>query len=200
VESDHNVLMKSLGAILQCDELKPRLKLIIHQPSLDVYRQSGSPFIDILDKLHLGPRLQAMMRENCMINLPHILRSPGINKLFDAFTGVPALLVSAGPSLSYDLPLLNDAPRNRLLFSVTTIFNLLLSGGVRPDLAFIGDPKKIMETHFENRIAREPGRTFINVSRTGARINGTLEMPLCEVMSRYAAMPVDKSPLSNLFR
>ena len=50
----------------------------------------------------------------------------------------------------------------------------------------------------EDRIAREPGRTFINVSQTGARIKGTQEMPLEEAIKLCTTL-IDKAPLTRLF-
>lgn len=52
----------------------------------------------------------------------------------------------------------------------------------------------------EKRIARDSDRTYINVSQTGARIKGTIEMTLEEAAEAYCSDSMDKSQLSGIFK
>lgn len=73
-------------------------------------------------------------------NLPTIARSPDVGRLFGRFSGVPAILVGAGPSLDAILPSLEAARKRALLIAVDTALRPLLEHGVAPDLTITVDP------------------------------------------------------------
>ncbi len=78
--------------------------------------------------------------ENIADNLDHILSSPGVDTLKNHFSGIPALLVSAGPSLDKNIALLKSARRNVLVIAVATALKPLLQAGVEPDFVVAIDP------------------------------------------------------------
>ena len=73
-------------------------------------------------------------------NLPVIARSPDVSCLFGRFSGVPVILVGAGPSLDAVLPSLEAARERALLIAVDTALRPLLEHGIAPDLTITVDP------------------------------------------------------------
>ncbi|MCM8813338.1 MAG: DUF115 domain-containing protein [Candidatus Omnitrophica bacterium] len=150
VDANHAHLMQALMGICGNRHLRPRLRFIVHQPSLTVYKNTSSELTDIVEKTHLSPRLQNMLRENFLANMETTIESPGVNTLFGAARNKPVFLISAGPTLTRDLDLVRQAQGRAVMLSVSTCFRLLMDNGIHPDYVAIGDPKAIMLSHFEN--------------------------------------------------
>ncbi len=148
-ESDQSRLLKSMYAVLSDPAYVNKAKLVVHRPSLNIYKDNPSGFTDIIEKIYINPKQQDMMRGNFSANLSEILRAPGIDNLFGKFERVPVFLVSAGPSLADNIDILARHQDKGVIIAATTGLRLLMEHGVRPDFLAIGDPKPIMETHFE---------------------------------------------------
>jgi len=73
-------------------------------------------------------------KENIFENLPDIINSPPISAFFGKFSGVPAVIVAAGPSLSKNMMKLIPAKGKCLIISVDTAVRPLLGCGVEPDI------------------------------------------------------------------
>lgn len=97
------------------------------------------------DRLLKQARAQAMDRgtqaafsdewqQNALINLPTLLRNPGIRAMADCFKGKPAVVVAAGPSLNESLPELEKVQDRVLTIAVGTALKPLLAAGIRPHL------------------------------------------------------------------
>jgi hypothetical protein len=71
---------------------------------------------------------------NLARNIPTAMRLPGVDQLFGAFDGVPAIVVSAGPSLGKNVRELVHATRHAVIIAVDTALRVLLDCGIRPDL------------------------------------------------------------------
>ncbi|MBN1916582.1 MAG: motility associated factor glycosyltransferase family protein [Verrucomicrobia bacterium] len=71
---------------------------------------------------------------NMAHNVPAAMSLPGVNRLFRTFDGVPAIIVSAGPSLSKNVHELVHAKGRAVLIAVDTALRVLLDHGVQPDL------------------------------------------------------------------
>jgi hypothetical protein len=149
VDSDEKELMRRIYRVVKLHNRDHKLKLIVHRPSLEVYKKDGTDLTDILEKIYIGPRLQEMMKANFHANLPVVLRSRPVKELFGAYKDKPVILVSAGPSLAADLEALKRLQGKAVIITVSTVLKLLLDNGVRPDFTAIGDPKPIMATHFQ---------------------------------------------------
>ena len=78
--------------------------------------------------------------QNILDNLPHLISCPGIIPLENKLQGLPAILVSAGPSLDKNLPLLKTASKRALIIAVATAFHPLLSNNIYPDFVVAVDP------------------------------------------------------------
>ena len=80
-------------------------------------------------------------------NLPTIAQSPDVGCLFGRFTGVPAVMVGAGPSLDRVLPSLAAARPAALIVAVDTALRPLLEHGIAPDLVMTVDPSELNARH-----------------------------------------------------
>lgn len=88
--------------------------------------------------------------ENVTVNLSEAVMSVGLKQLFNKFSAVPAVIVSAGPSLDKNVELLKKAKGRCLILATDTSFKILLQHNIKPDLVFTEDFKKISRLHFEN--------------------------------------------------
>ena len=81
--------------------------------------------------------------QNCIINLPETVQSPGINSLFKKFSETDCMIVCAGPSLNDSLDLIKERQKDCFIISVGTALKPLLKYGIQPNLTIIvdSDPK-----------------------------------------------------------
>lgn len=78
----------------------------------------------------LGPE----WRRNILENLPAIVKSPPVSSLFGKFTGIPAIIVAAGPSLNKNARLLSSIAGSAIIIAVDTAVRPLMLAGVKPDI------------------------------------------------------------------
>jgi len=71
-----------------------------------------------------------------MDNLEVLLRSPGAKELEGAYKGKPAIIVSAGPSLTKNVDLLHEVKGKALILCVDASLKVLLERGIVPDAVF----------------------------------------------------------------
>jgi len=112
------------------DEIKERLEQL---------KKMGSQNIITLSSLGW------QWKENIFENLPDIINSPSISSFFGEFSGVPAVIVAAGPSLSKNNMKLAQVKGKCLIISVDTAVRPLLGCGVEPDIVVSIDSQ--MENH-----------------------------------------------------
>jgi len=86
---------------------------------------------------------------NICRNLPLTARYPGVSTLNNSFTGFPALLLAAGPTLEEVLPLLKDLRRRMVVVCVDTALKACLSVGVEPDFLILTDPQYWNSRHLD---------------------------------------------------
>ncbi|MBU2699158.1 hypothetical protein Ga0466249_000237 [Sporomusaceae bacterium BoRhaA] len=91
----------------------------------------------------------ASIMSNSICNLPIYYRSPGIHTLFDQFKGMPAIIVSAGPSLNKNIHLLKKAKGKAVILAVGTALKALQKNGIEPDFMVSIDPNPINYEHFK---------------------------------------------------
>lgn len=71
---------------------------------------------------------------NEVSNLPQIVSSPGIGRLKDCFPDIPAVVVSAGPSLHKNVHLLKKIQNRALIIATAPVLRILLAHDIRPHL------------------------------------------------------------------
>ncbi|MFH0775784.1 MAG: 6-hydroxymethylpterin diphosphokinase MptE-like protein [bacterium] len=72
-------------------------------------------------------------------NLPLIVKNPPASLLFDRFKNIPAIIVSAGPSLDKNVDELSKAKGKALILCVDTALRTLLNHKIIPDVVVVLD-------------------------------------------------------------
>ncbi len=91
---------------------------------------------------------------NLCRNLDVIADAYAVASLTNAFSGIPVLLLAAGPTLDQILPVLPELSRRHLTIAVDTAIAPALRAGVRPDFAVVVDPQYWNARHLD-RLASE---------------------------------------------
>ncbi len=78
---------------------------------------------------------------NLMRNVRELAGSTGIDGFAGAFSGIPALVLAAGPSLDAILPSLRELSERCLVICVDTALRASLRIGVEPDFVVVVDPQ-----------------------------------------------------------
>jgi hypothetical protein len=92
---------------------------------------------------------------NLLDNLEEFVRAPGVSRLQGLFTGIPALVLAAGPSLESVLGHLGELRTRLLLVAVDTSYPLCLRAGVEPDFLVTVDPQYWNSRHLDRMPIRE---------------------------------------------
>ncbi|MFW6329533.1 MAG: motility associated factor glycosyltransferase family protein [Alkalispirochaetaceae bacterium] len=86
---------------------------------------------------------------NLLVNLRLLASSPGLGVLENAFEGIPALLLAAGPTFDELAPYLGSLRERCLLVAVDTALPLLHRLGVEPDISVVVDPQYWNSRHLD---------------------------------------------------
>ncbi len=89
---------------------------------------------------------------NLFQNVDILLRFPGVRSLEGLFQGIPALTLSAGPSLDEVLPSIQALKQRMLLVAVDTALKPCLACGVEPDFLLVVDPQYWNTRHVDTPI------------------------------------------------
>ncbi len=82
-------------------------------------------------------------------NILTLLSSPGVNSFYDRFSGMSAIVVAAGPSLTQSLDLIRKSREHCIIVAVDTAFKILLNNGIEPHFCLAVDPQLINARYFE---------------------------------------------------
>jgi hypothetical protein len=124
-------------------------------PSL-VLGDSVARASQVLKKILFGVESNATARRafaprhllNSIRNLPGILAGSDVRALAGAYTGVPAVITAAGPSLDGAIQDLAGVQDRALLIATDTSLRPLLSNGIAPSLVVGLDPSALNLRHF----------------------------------------------------
>lgn len=156
VGADHDQLFRALHqntALL----FASKLLLVVHPVSqqLDppVYEQLCKAINDFTRegavRLRTAFYLSRISLRNQVENLGHYLKSPGLTPFRGALRGKPAIVVSAGPSLSKNIDVLREAVGKVTIIAVSTALRRLLAAGVQPDFTVLIDYHRVSRRYFE---------------------------------------------------
>lgn len=103
----------------------------------------------------------AQIADNLMQNLPALLEGASVEGMQTYFgehldTEVPAIIVSAGPSLDKNIRMLKRAKGHAFLIGVDSALKALLREEIRPDIAISIDPGKNPELFTDDRLNELP--------------------------------------------
>lgn len=87
---------------------------------------------------------------NLFKNIPYAFQSHMINSFYDSFTGRPAIIVSAGPSLNKNVRLLNEIKEKAVIICVDTALKVLLKENITPHFIVTIDGKLINYEKFKS--------------------------------------------------
>lgn len=84
---------------------------------------------------------------NTLRNVAHIVNGPDPARLRGRFTGVPAIVVGAGPSLDHTMDALRAVAGRALLVATDTSWRPLVGAGIDPHLVVATDPSEANGRH-----------------------------------------------------
>jgi len=87
--------------------------------------------------------------ENFVTNFARASSAPGVAAFKQKFTGAPAVLVAAGPSLDRNVHELRAFQQGALILSADTALKPLLASGIEPHFVLSGDPGHENYLHLE---------------------------------------------------
>jgi hypothetical protein len=109
--------------------------------------------------MHIGSEFLT----NNFLNLDAIAGYRGIQRLFGRFSGVPGIVVAAGPSLAKNIHQLSSVKGRFPIIAVDTALRPMIDRGIKPDIVCAGDPSYLnsldfvgMENEQEVILAFEP--------------------------------------------
>jgi len=154
--------------------------------------------------------------QNYIANLKYLYSSCPVKKLSDAFKGVPAIVVAAGPSLAYNLTHLKNITNQAIVAAVGTGISILEKNQIKAHLAGAVDGTALEENLFKNLAVNKntplfysnnvyykvpsllTGNNFLmNVNEIDCFIHRKLEWEYYEI---YSAASIANVMLYNLSR
>ncbi|HOV64692.1 MAG TPA: DUF115 domain-containing protein, partial [Spirochaetia bacterium] len=106
--------------------------------------------------------------KNLVRNIPLIAKTEGIERFIGRFSGLPAFICAAGPSLDASLPLLSEIRKRFVLIAVDTSYRSVLEAGVDPDFVVVVDPQYWNSRHLD--WVRSSRAVLISESATHPRV------------------------------
>jgi hypothetical protein len=88
--------------------------------------------------------------QNCMKNVRYFNSFPWARHLFSKFQGIPAIIISAGPSLQLQFEKLRSLQEQAVLICVDTAYPILKGEGISPHLICTADPTPGNFIHLKN--------------------------------------------------
>jgi len=150
--ADVRRLIKTSGKIF----VTGRSLFILHTPSTRIYDYTRvrKSVMDAFQWLEMNLRTAQFgghqFQENTILNIPNILDSAPIRNFKDAFKGVPAICVAAGPSLEKNVHLLREAKGKALIIAVNTALKVLLRHNIKPDIVASIEFRPSVYQHFKD--------------------------------------------------
>ena len=113
-----------------------------------------SKVLSIVDKkiinINTISRFDKLWAYNIASNVAKISTHYGVNKFFDKYKNIPAVIVSAGPSLEKNIIKLKEMKNKALIIAVDTAMKPLFSHNISPHFVITIDPQKKNSKYFRN--------------------------------------------------
>lgn len=134
-----------------------RIIIISHHPSVGLYPEWYQQLTKKIrdEAIQFAVLTQTIIfvsykwAENLLRNITVVLKSQPVKILRDKLKEIPAIVVSAGPSLDKNIHYLKDAQGKAVIISVGTSFKPLLSKNIIPDFVVGIDADELHYKHFE---------------------------------------------------
>ncbi|MBU0600217.1 DUF115 domain-containing protein [bacterium] len=155
-EENFSNLYQDLSQFISLDNLN-KVQIIRYLPCLsldpDYYLQVDKIIKNILEmnvsNLAIFASFGKIWLENIFQNFFEIVNNAPVDSLFNKFCGLPAIIISAGPSLNKNLRYLKQAKGKAVLICVDTALKVLLEERIQPDIVVSVDPQPANFRHFE---------------------------------------------------
>ncbi len=119
----------------------------------EYYHQVEVLLFSTIDKREVNintlSRFGQLWVRNLLRNIDHFAGSPGISVAKNRFSGVPAMVIAAGPSLDEVLPHLKALQEHMLIVAVDTSYRFCKNWGVEPDFLVSVDPQYWNSRHLD---------------------------------------------------
>lgn len=110
--------------------------------------------LSIVDKkiinINTISRFDKLWAYNIASNVVEISTRYGVNKFFNKYKNIPAVIVSAGPSLEKNITKLKEIKNKALIIAVDTAMKPLYSRNISPHFVITIDPQKKNSKYFRN--------------------------------------------------
>jgi hypothetical protein len=138
--------------------LEKELAFLEHDPSHNLFEDK---YKDIYQQIRKGINYKQVelvtniksarqWRNNIIANLPFIFKSPKADDFFGEFKDIPAICVSAGPSLDKNINDIKNAEGKAIIMCVGTALKALLKNNINPDIVVSMDGNKVNFEHFKD--------------------------------------------------
>ena len=121
-------------------------------PDEAVYYQSK--VLSVVDKkiinINTILRFDKLWTYNIASNSVEIATHYGVNRFFNKYNNIPAVIVSAGPSLEKNIRKLKEMKNKAIIIAVDTAMKPLSSHGISPHFVITIDPQKKNSKYFRN--------------------------------------------------
>ncbi|MCX7677699.1 MAG: DUF115 domain-containing protein [Spirochaetes bacterium] len=94
-------------------------------------------------------KFEKVWMRNVARNVGFLTDLPRATFFFGAFEGIPAIVVSAGPSLLESIPFIKVNSTKAIVIAVDTAYKILIKNGVEPHFCLTVDPQSINARYFE---------------------------------------------------
>lgn len=94
-------------------------------------------------------RFEKTWGSNTTRNIGVISQSCGAIRFFNMFSGIPAIVVAAGPSLTQSLGFIKASIDKAVIIAVDTSYKLLIDNGITPHFCLSVDPQLINARYYE---------------------------------------------------
>lgn len=101
---------------------------------------------------------------NYFENMPYIFKSTPLTYFLDEFKNIPAIIVSAGPSLNKNVHLLAELKNKALILSTDSALKVLLKNNIKPHLVFTIDGGVLTYEKFSGIECSDIPMVFQNLS------------------------------------
>lgn len=120
----------------------------------DEAKHYQSKVLSIVDKkiinINTISRFDKLWAYNISSNAVEIATHYGVNRFFDKFKDIPAVIVSAGPSLEKNIKKLKEIKNKAIIIAVDTAMKPLSLYGISPHFVITIDPQKKNSKYFRN--------------------------------------------------
>lgn len=141
ISLDLNHILEGMRSVLAKEG---RVNVILHVPSVQAIPEQLQDFKFVLEDWNIRKSVDdkygEMLYENYLSNRKNIRRN--VYELFGKFSGIPFVIVSAGPSLEKNMHTLKYVKNKAVIISVGQALKLLLNKGITPDLFVAIDPQE----------------------------------------------------------